>query len=163
MSWLYGSIEPRIGNTYLYYKTAKDIWGGVQKMYSDIENTTQSFEMRSAIHSTKQRSMTVTDYFNSLTNLWQEMDLYYETDWNCTDDNTKYNLRLEKERVCDFLKGLNLDLDKVQGRILATKPLPSTCDTFVEVRREESHKRVMLSNFGMNSASQASALATQSA
>ncbi|KAJ0019010.1 hypothetical protein Pint_10823 [Pistacia integerrima] len=80
MSWLYDSMEPRIGKTYLYYKTAKDIWGGVQKMYSDIENTTQSFEMRSTIHSTKQGSMIVTNYFNSLTNLWQEMDLYYETE-----------------------------------------------------------------------------------
>ncbi|KAJ0027640.1 hypothetical protein Pint_36562 [Pistacia integerrima] len=138
MSWLINSMEPRTDKTYLYYKTTKDIWEGVQILYSDLENTTQSFEIRFAIHSTKQGSMTVIDYFNRLTELWQEMDF------------TKYNQRLEKEHVFDFLEGLNPDLDEVWGCILATKPLPSTRDAFAEVRREESHKRVMLSNSGMN-------------
>ncbi|KAJ0105997.1 hypothetical protein Patl1_18267 [Pistacia atlantica] len=91
------------------------------------------------------------------------MDLYYETNWNCVDDSTKYNQRLEKKCVFDFLEGLNPNLDEVWGRILATKPLPSARNAFVEVHREESHRRVMLSSSRMNSASQAFALATQSA
>ena len=53
MSWLINSTEPGIGRTYLYYQTAKEIWEGVKRMYSDVENTTQCFEVRSAIHSTK--------------------------------------------------------------------------------------------------------------
>ncbi|XP_062108142.1 uncharacterized protein LOC133819015 [Humulus lupulus] len=36
------------------------------------------------------------------------------------------------------------DLHQVRGRILGTKVLPSLREAFSEVRREESHKRVML-------------------
>ncbi|KAJ0093669.1 hypothetical protein Patl1_25928 [Pistacia atlantica] len=151
MSWLINSMEPRIGKTYLYYKTIKDIWEGVQKMYSDVENTTQSFEIISTIHSIKQGSVTVKDYFNSLTELWQEMDLYYEIDWNYTDNSTKHNQRLEKECVFDFLKGLTLTLIKLGDAFLQLNLFLPLVMHLQKFRREESHKWVMLSNSRMNS------------
>lgn len=43
-----------------------------------------------------------------------------------------------------LLQGLNPDLDKVRGRLLETKPFPSLRESFVEVRREESKRRVMM-------------------
>ena len=51
---------------------------------------------------------------------------------------------LEKERIFDFLQGLNADPDEVQGWLLGTKPLPSLQEVFAEVRREEIRKQVML-------------------
>ena len=51
---------------------------------------------------------------------------------------------LDKERVFDFLYGLNNNLDEVRGRLLGKKPLPGIWEVFAEVRREESRKRVML-------------------
>lgn len=41
--------------------------------------------------------------------------------------------------------GLNKNLDEVRGRVLGTEPLPSICKIFVEVRREESNRKIMLS------------------
>jgi len=52
MAWLINSMEPRIGRTYLFYKTAKEIWEAVQEIYSDLENTSQCFEIRSKIRNT---------------------------------------------------------------------------------------------------------------
>lgn len=49
-----------------------------------------------------------------------------------------------KERVFDFLAGLNKELDEVLDRILDRKPLPSTREDFAEVRMEESRRQVML-------------------
>ncbi|KAK9088209.1 hypothetical protein Scep_027291 [Stephania cephalantha] len=51
---------------------------------------------------------------------------------------------VEKERVFEFLVGLNKELDEVRGRILGRDPLPSTREVFAEVRREESRRTVML-------------------
>ena len=51
---------------------------------------------------------------------------------------------VNKERIYDFLAGLNNDLDEVWGRLLGLKPLPPIEEVFSEVRREESRKRVML-------------------
>ncbi|EOY17116.1 Cysteine-rich RLK (RECEPTOR-like protein kinase) 8 [Theobroma cacao] len=144
MAWLINSMEPKIDQTYLFYKTAKEIWDMAHEMYSDLENSAQCFEVRSALRSTKQGNLSVTEYFNTLTKLWQEMDMFYETNWHCHEDSLKYKQMLEKERVFDFLHGLSKELDEVRGRLLGTKPFQNIREAYAEVRREESRKRVML-------------------
>ena len=52
--------------------------------------------------------------------------------------------RKEYDKVYLFLAGLNKELDEVRGRILGQKPLPSLQEVFLEIRREESRRRVML-------------------
>ena len=74
---------------------------------------------------------------NLLEELWHKMDLFYIIDWECKEDNAKYNNMIEKDHVFDFLHGLNPNLDEVRGRILGTKPQPSLKEVFSEVRREE--------------------------
>jgi hypothetical protein len=54
--------------------------------------------------------------------------------------------REENDRVYMFLAGLNRSLDKVQGRILGRKPLPSIREVFFEVRHKESRRKIMLRN-----------------
>lgn len=72
------------------------------------------------------------------------MDLFYTVHWRCSEDSDLYNKMIEKDRVFDFLNGLNSELDEVRERILGTKPLPSLKEVFSEVRKEESRRRVML-------------------
>ncbi|XP_061359131.1 uncharacterized protein LOC133303265 [Gastrolobium bilobum] len=144
MAWLTNSMEPQIGQTYLFFDTAKEIWEAVQKNYSDLENTSQVFELRNKLRDFRQRGMTITEYFTALTNLWQELDLYYASDLKGLEANTQFKKHLEKERLYDFLAELNRDLDEVRGRILGQRPLPSLADAFAEVRREASRRRVML-------------------
>lgn len=144
MAWLVNSMEPNIGQTYLFYQTAAELWEAVKETYSDLENSSQLFELRNMARNLKQGDMDVTHYFNSLKNLWQELDLFNECEWRCIDDGARYKKLVDKDRIYDFLAGLNKELDDVRGRILGTKPLPSIREIFAEVRREESRKRVML-------------------
>ena len=118
-------MESKISRTYLFYKTTKEAWDAVQEIYSDLENTTQCFEIRSDIRTTRQGNMNVTEYYNTLLELWQEMDLFYDPSWECTTNSLTYGKMLEKERIFYFLQGLNSDLDEVRGRLLGVKPLPS--------------------------------------
>jgi len=143
-------MEPKIGRTFLFYKMACEIWQAVQEVYSDLENTTQSFQVRSLIRTTKQDTNSVTEYFNTLIELWQESDLFHDIKWECAVDSTKYENMVEKERVFDSLHGLNSDLDEVRGRLLGTKPFPTMREVFEEVRREESRKKVMFSGLGQS-------------
>lgn len=46
MACLINSMEPRISRTYLLLKTAKDTWDAVQESYSDLENSSQVFELK---------------------------------------------------------------------------------------------------------------------
>lgn len=45
MSWLINSMEPKIGRTYLFYKTTSEVWEAVKNLYLDMENMTQCFEV----------------------------------------------------------------------------------------------------------------------
>ena len=72
------------------------------------------------------------------------MDLFYTVNWECLIDSTKYNKMLEKDRAFDFLHGLSSDLYEVCGRLLGTKPLLTLREVFAEIRREESRRKVML-------------------
>ena len=72
-------------------------------------------------------------YFNTIYELWQELDLYHTVTWHCTKDDQLFLAKQEKDRALDFLQGLNVDLDEVQGRILGIKPLPTINEAFAIV------------------------------
>ncbi|KAI5432428.1 hypothetical protein KIW84_036243 [Lathyrus oleraceus] len=54
----------------------------------------------------------VTAYYNELLTLWQELDLYYDDNWRCTEDNVLFLKRQGNDRVFMFRVGLNKDLDE---------------------------------------------------
>ncbi|KAL9420128.1 hypothetical protein AB3S75_037830 [Citrus x aurantiifolia] len=144
MSWLINSMEVSIGRTYLFLPTAKDVWDAVRETYSDLKNSSQIFELKTRLWQTRQGDRAVSEYYNEMKALWQELDLCYEDDWACMTDSVRYLKRIEDDRVYEFLAGLNKSLDEVRGRILGRIPLPSIREVFSEVRREEGRRKVML-------------------
>ncbi|KAE8732866.1 homogentisate phytyltransferase 1 [Hibiscus syriacus] len=144
MSWLINSIDPSVGRTYLFLPIAHDIWNAVNETYSDLGNVGQWFELKTQLWRLKQGEKTVTQYYTDLKTLWQEVDMFSDYEWSCAKDRALFHKMVEKERVFEFLVGLNKELDEVRGRILGSEPLPSTREVFFEVRREESRRTVML-------------------
>ncbi|RVW87783.1 Retrovirus-related Pol polyprotein from transposon TNT 1-94 [Vitis vinifera] len=128
----------------MYYGTAKEIWDAARETYSNIDNTSAIFEIKSILQDLRQGDSTVTEYFNILTRYWQQLDIYEELVWKCPEDGLLYKKVIEKERIYKFLLGLNKNLDEVRGRVLSIKPLPSVREVFSEIRREESRQKVML-------------------
>ena len=90
--------------------------------------------------------------------MWQELDLFNLCEWRDPEDGVLYQNIVARERVYDFLAGLNRELDEVGGRILGLKPLPSIDEVFAEVRREENRRSVMLAESPSNLAPENSAL-----
>ncbi|XP_073129675.1 uncharacterized protein [Henckelia pumila] len=146
LAWLINSMEPNISRRYLWFQTAKEVWDAAYRMCSDIGNASQIFELRSKLKDIKQGTNSVTQYFSELQDIWQELDLFLENSSVCAECSIKKKTNLDKERVFDFLAGLNLNLDDVRGRVVARDPFPSTEDAFAEVRREEMRRKVMLSD-----------------
>ncbi|KAK3024584.1 hypothetical protein RJ639_044326 [Escallonia herrerae] len=144
MAWLINSMESYISRTYLFLRSAKAIWDAVNNNYSDLENASQVFEIKNKLKEMHQGNLEVTEYYNELQTLWQELDMHYEADWGDLEGNLKFKRHLEKERLYEFLTGLNRELDEVRGRILGRRPLPSIDEAFAEVRREASRRCVML-------------------
>lgn len=136
---LVNSMEPAISRCYLWFTTAKEVWDAARrKMYSNLGNASQMFEFglswktwnkaQVLSHST---SPTSKIYGKSSTYSSKTLPLVLLVVWN-----SKGTGHFAKERVLDFLVGLNRELDDVWGRIVARDPFPSPDDTS-EVRHEE--------------------------
>ena len=137
-------MDNSIAEIYLLYPIAKAIWDDVTVAYSNLEDSSQMFHLRNRCRLLHQGDLSVTQYFNTLTKLWQELDLFNPKDWHDPKDVTIYQNFLTRERTYDFLAGLDRSLDDICGCILSVKPLPLIDEIFAKVRREESCKHVML-------------------
>lgn len=144
MSWLINSMTTEIRDNFLLSPTAKDIGVAARDTYSCTENDAELFEIESRLHELKQDDESVTHYFSTLDTFCQQIDLYETYALKCPDDGKIYRAIIEKKRHFQFLLGLNNQFDKVCGRILASKPLPTLCKAFFKTRHEESWGKLML-------------------
>ena len=76
MSWLINSMVNEIGENFLLYATAQEIWEAAREAYSHVENTSELFEIESLLDYLKQGESHVTQYFNSLNKYWLQLDKF---------------------------------------------------------------------------------------
>ena len=57
MAWLINSMELKIGQIFMFLSYAKAIWDLVRKKYSDMDNATQIFDLKTRIKEMKQGMM----------------------------------------------------------------------------------------------------------
>lgn len=143
MAWLLKSMDVSIAKPHLFMHSAKDVWDSIRATYSDLENSSQIFELKTRLWQFKQEDRDITTYYNGMVALWQELDQCHDDVWESPVDCARQKKREENDRVFMFLAGVNRSLDDVKGRILGRKPLPSMRDVFSEVRMEENRKKIM--------------------
>jgi len=73
-TWLINSMEPVIRKPFLFIPTVKKFWEAVRDTYSDLENPSLIFELKTRLWNLKQGDKEVTTYYNEKVTLWQELD-----------------------------------------------------------------------------------------
>ena len=58
-----------IGKTYMFLPTVKDVWDAIQETYSDVENASQIFELKTRLWQMKQGDREVTEYYTKMLGL----------------------------------------------------------------------------------------------
>lgn len=144
MSWLISSMTPEIGENFMLYTTAAEIWKAARELYSKRDNVAEIYELEAKLQDVRQGENSVSTYYSQLTKLWQQIDIFETIAWTTTADEALFKKFLETKRVFRFLNGLNKNLDSVRSRILGTKPLPTLNSVFSEIRHEESRIKVMM-------------------
>lgn len=100
MTWLINSMEVEIGRVPIFFCRLQKKFGTQSKKPSQTWGILHIFfEIKSQLHDQKQGSLNVTQYYSVLYNLWQELDLFYDSDWHCPEDVVKYKKMLKKELV----------------------------------------------------------------
>ena len=59
--------------------------------------------------------MNVTDYYNKMNGFWLELDHYQDIKMVCSEDTIILTSMLERDRIVEFLVGLNPESDKVKS------------------------------------------------
>lgn len=60
-----------------------EMW--LKKFFSDSKNTTECFHIRSKLYSSRRGSMSVTEYYDTLMELWQQINSFYDQNWYCKE------------------------------------------------------------------------------
>ena len=97
MPWPINSMNNDIDKNFLLYGTAKEIWDAAQQNYSKLKLSCMTFV----------KKISVTQYFNTLTQYWQHLDMFDTHAWKCADDAATYRKIMKEKRIFKYLLGLN--------------------------------------------------------
>lgn len=109
----------------IYSDTAAAIWNDLKDRFSQGDES-RIYQIRQEIAECRQGSLSVSAYYTKLKGLWDELGSYQEPITCSCDMLKKIADREEKEKVMQFLMGLNEPYSQVRGSILMMTPLPDT-------------------------------------
>ncbi|XP_071713418.1 uncharacterized protein [Rutidosis leptorrhynchoides] len=144
--WLVSSMENELKNNVKYAAIARDIWVDLKEWF-DKENAPRAYELRRTITSVHQENMTVSAYYTKLRGIWDEIQSVSPSPL-CTCNLCTCNLgkslndMRDKEKLYDFLMGLNEEYSSIRSRILSNSPLPSLVAAFHMVNQDEQQKKI---------------------
>ncbi|KAL0371983.1 UNVERIFIED_CONTAM: hypothetical protein Scaly_0879900 [Sesamum calycinum] len=85
MSWLWKSMQPEIGGSYMFLTTAQEIWESVCQTYAKMKDAALMYEIKTKYH---------------LVNKGIKM--------KCTKEAVMLKNSIEKDRIFEFIAGLNI-------------------------------------------------------
>ncbi|RDX62047.1 hypothetical protein CR513_59657, partial [Mucuna pruriens] len=137
MTWLWNSMTLEIGRNYMFYSSAHEIWGNLIETYSMKEDFAACYDIESKIFNSRQGTLSVIEYYETLNGLWIELDQYHGLKM-CKANFIAYTRLVERGRIFKFLQGLNFEYDPIRVQILGKEKLPSLSEVFFIMRSEET-------------------------
>ncbi|KAI3712838.1 hypothetical protein L1987_71405 [Smallanthus sonchifolius] len=144
--WLTTAMEKEIRASVKYANTAAEIWKDLYERFGK-ESAPRTYEIKQSITMTRQEGSTVSGYFTKLRGLWDEIDTMLPVPRceceGCSCDIGKKLMELkEKERLYEFLMGLNADFTVIRTQILAMKPTPTLGAAYHLVAEDEQQRNI---------------------
>ncbi|KAI3499150.1 hypothetical protein L1887_34943 [Cichorium endivia] len=144
--WLTTAMEKEIRTSVKYAQTAAEIWKDLSERFGK-ESAPRAYELKQAISSTRQDGATVSAYYTKLRGLWDEVQSVLPTPRcsceKCTCGLSKsLNDLREKEKIYEFLMGLDGEFSIVRTQILSMKPTPSLGNVYHLVAEDEQQRSI---------------------
>ncbi|KAJ4961187.1 hypothetical protein NE237_021097 [Protea cynaroides] len=153
MSWICNSLVKKLQGTVLYAKNARQLWLELENRFAQGDGP-RIFELKRQISLLHHDALSVSEYFTSLKNLWDELDSYIPVPKcscgylvKCTGDIMKKLVdQAQTEQVFQFLLGLTDAFSTVRTQILIMSPLPSIAKAYSLVLQEERQRGLCISH-----------------
>ncbi|XP_068304327.1 uncharacterized protein [Pyrus communis] len=137
------TMEPQLRSLFIDLPTVKDIWENVTQMFYDGSDESQYYELRCKATRTRQDGRPINLYFTELKGVWQDLDKRCPIHMVCGADLKTRKDELAKDRVYDFLVGLDSGFAQVRSEILRMKHVPGI-EECVNLVRHESQRQATI-------------------
>nr|GFB06759.1 hypothetical protein [Tanacetum cinerariifolium] len=144
--WLTTAMEKEIRTSVKYANTAAEIWKDLKERFGK-ESAPRAYELKQILNVTQQDRVTVSAYFMKLRRIWDEINTVLPTS-RCTCNGCKCEVGKklvelkQKERLYEFLLGLDSDFIVIRAQILAMKPTPSLSNSYHMMAKDEHQRNV---------------------
>ncbi|XP_078158094.1 uncharacterized protein LOC144553769 [Carex rostrata] len=143
-TWILNSLDPSLVGNFMLYPTAKAVWDALKRTYFEGSDESKIFELKRRANRLRQSGGSIEEYYNNLQGLWQEIDYRCPNSMKCAEDIQEYSRIIQKDRLYDFLDGLDDRLDSARAMVLNIRPLPGVEEAYGRIRQEENRQAVML-------------------
>ncbi|KAK6161898.1 hypothetical protein DH2020_001739 [Rehmannia glutinosa] len=144
ISWILNSLSKDIVDAFMYIDSAKQLWDEITERFGE-SNGPLIYQLEKEIFNITQGNMSVTIYYTKLKKLWDELCCLSPLP-SCTCGASKaLNDRETRQRLMQFLMGLNDTFDHIRSQILIMDPLPTINKAYSLVIRVEKHRNVQIS------------------
>ncbi|XP_022008139.1 uncharacterized protein LOC110907465 [Helianthus annuus] len=144
--WLNTAMEKEIRTSVKYTCTAQEIWADLKERFGK-GNAPRAYELKQLLTTMKQEGTTVSAYYTKLQSIWDEIQSALPTPvcgcngCKCEIGKKLHDLR-EKERLYEFLLGLDCEFGTIRTQILAMKPTPSLGTAYHLVAEDEQQRAI---------------------
>ncbi|KAK9732802.1 hypothetical protein RND81_04G023300 [Saponaria officinalis] len=142
-SWIIENINSDIVNQFLDYPTAKELWKGIETLYSSGKDELQIYDLATKVGSIKQGKDSIEVFYGKLISIWKEIDRRTPSPMKCPEDITAYNNIIQRQRLYQLLAGINDSLDKERRDLLHQDPLPTVEMAYAQIRWEILRRSIM--------------------
>ncbi|KAM7489271.1 hypothetical protein LguiB_026755 [Lonicera macranthoides] len=125
----------------MYADSAPAIWQDLKARFTH-SNAPQLYQLRTAVTTLKQESLSVTQYRTKLKALWDEIDSLTPNEACICGAGKTLLEHHERDRTMEFLQGLHDRFSSLRSQILLIEPLPSAQRIFNLVKQEEEQQSI---------------------
>ncbi|KAL3371394.1 hypothetical protein AABB24_008103 [Solanum stoloniferum] len=139
LSWITNSVSNELANGRMFSSSAHTVWKDLKEHF-DKRNLTRIYQLHREICTMSQGTLTVSDYYSKLRNLWDEhISLVPLPACEC-DKYREYADHMEKQKLIQFLMGLNETFAQSRSHILITVPSPNLNQAYNMIMQDESQR-----------------------
>ncbi|KAI3678255.1 hypothetical protein L6452_37540 [Arctium lappa] len=144
--WLTTAMEKEIRVSVKYANTAEEIWKDLRERFGK-ESAPRAYELKQLLSTTRHDGASISAYYTKLRGIWDEIGSVFSIPkCSCAGCGCGISKKLgelkDKERLYEFLLGLDSDFSTIKTQILAMKPIPTLDEAYHLVAEDEQQRAV---------------------
>ncbi|XP_019234924.1 PREDICTED: uncharacterized protein LOC109215337 [Nicotiana attenuata] len=136
LGWIMSSVSKKLVTGIVYAKDACRVWEDLKERFDKI-NASRIYQLHKEIATLCQGTNSVSTYFTKLKELWDEYESMIPA---CRD--REFVEHLHRQKLMQFLMGLNENYEQARSQILMTNPTPNVSKAYAMIIEREIQRAV---------------------